>query len=598
MAPDSAVAATDSVVAESTDDSTNVGLWNQQFQLAQFSRENSHPHSYARAAAVASKNTQMPILMAGDIALQMVRGEMASTNTSGEHATPARSTGANAIEKRERREEERQRHINEDINHQFWTALDFSGQGIRNISPKIVNYNFLQKLYLNHNMLTSIPKCITKLMQVRVLDLSGNQISEIPPEMGMMYNLRVLLLFDNHIRNIPAELGTLFQLQFLGIVGNPWVDENEMLKNVLIQEGTRGLVEHLRDKSLVDPLPVSRQWVEVDSVTKKENQISLMSYNTLCDQYATPQMYGYTPSWALNWDYRSRLLVEEVVERDMDIICLQEVNTVALETIWLPILTRLNYGVVFYAKTRARTMAKQSESKVVDGCATFYKIQKFQLIEKYPIEYNSKALLKDDLKKSTDIFNRVMTRDNIAILSVFESLDTHKQFLVANTHLHWDPALNDVKLVQTALLLEETEVIARKYARKNGDGDLKKVPVIIAGDFNSTAESGVVQLFNQSSVPAAHIDMEGHSYGNFTEHGIKHNLSLKSAYSEDTQLPFTNYTPAFVEVIDYIVYTTPTLKVNAVLGEVDSQYTKKYIGFPNAHHPSDHISIAARFELI
>lgn len=32
-----------------------------------------------------------------------------------------------------------------------------------------------------------------------------------------------------------------------------------------------------------------------------------MCYNVLCDKYATRQMYGYCPSWALNWDYRKKV---------------------------------------------------------------------------------------------------------------------------------------------------------------------------------------------------------------------------------------------------------------------------------------------------
>lgn len=32
-----------------------------------------------------------------------------------------------------------------------------------------------------------------------------------------------------------------------------------------------------------------------------------MCYNVLCDKYATRNMYGYCPSWALNWEYRKKV---------------------------------------------------------------------------------------------------------------------------------------------------------------------------------------------------------------------------------------------------------------------------------------------------
>ena len=48
-----------------------------------------------------------------------------------------------------------------------------------------------------------------------------------------------------------------------------------------------------------------------------------MCYNVLCEKYATQQMYGYCPSWALSWEYRKKGIVEEITAGDADIISLQ-----------------------------------------------------------------------------------------------------------------------------------------------------------------------------------------------------------------------------------------------------------------------------------
>ncbi len=48
-----------------------------------------------------------------------------------------------------------------------------------------------------------------------------------------------------------------------------------------------------------------------------------MSYNVLCDKYATRQMYGYCPSWALTWEYRKEALLKEIIDSTADIIALQ-----------------------------------------------------------------------------------------------------------------------------------------------------------------------------------------------------------------------------------------------------------------------------------
>ena len=48
-----------------------------------------------------------------------------------------------------------------------------------------------------------------------------------------------------------------------------------------------------------------------------------MSFNVLCDKYATQQLYGYCPSWAMNWDYRKSEIIKEIVQYNADILSLQ-----------------------------------------------------------------------------------------------------------------------------------------------------------------------------------------------------------------------------------------------------------------------------------
>ena len=50
---------------------------------------------------------------------------------------------------------------------------------------------------------------------------------------------------------------------------------------------------------------------------------TVMCYNVLCDKYATRQLYGYCPSWALNWEYRKKGIIEEIRHYSADIISLQ-----------------------------------------------------------------------------------------------------------------------------------------------------------------------------------------------------------------------------------------------------------------------------------
>ena len=50
---------------------------------------------------------------------------------------------------------------------------------------------------------------------------------------------------------------------------------------------------------------------------------SVMCYNVLCDKYCTRQIYGYCPSWALDWEYRKTAILKEILHYEADILGLQ-----------------------------------------------------------------------------------------------------------------------------------------------------------------------------------------------------------------------------------------------------------------------------------
>lgn len=229
---------------------------------------------------------------------------------------------------------------------------------------------------------------------------------------------------------------------------------------------------------------------------------------------------------------------------------------------------------------------------------------RYQLVEKQLIEYSAVAMQRPDFKKTDDMFNRVLGRSDIAVVTLFENKETGTRFIIANTHIHWNSQYSDVKLVQVALLIDEIEKIAANFARYPPPrpptpgsptsarppptySDGTKIPLIVAGDFNSVPSSGVYEFLSTGAVAPDHPDFMSHMYGNYTTDGPKHRLGLKSAYQGIGELPLTNYTPAFFGVLDYIWYSTNNLAVNSVLGEVDQGYLSKVVGFPNAHFPSE-----------
>nr|CAG8435066.1 7323_t:CDS:2 [Entrophospora candida] len=537
--------------------------WQQQLNYAQLSRRSSSPHHHARKAAVAARNNN-----------NIGSSAIAITDPNNPNKPPING---------------------------FLTKRDING-GVRlkNISRELFQYNFLTTLYIGYNDLTHISPEIGKLKNLILLDISGNKLAILPPELGMLTSLKNLLLFDNMIVTLPFELGTLYQLEILGLEGNPI---NDTIKNLLQKEGTSSVISFLRDNCQVPPRPMKREWIRIESENTGRDRgdiFTLICYNILARKYATTQTYGYTPSWALDWDYRKELIIQEVMTYDSDIICFQEVDTSQYEEYFRDSFFKLGgYDSVYWPKSRAKTMS-DSERKSVDGCATFFKASKFQLIDKQLIEFNQVALQRAD-KKTEDMINRVITKDNIAIVTLLENKETHDLIIVGNCHIHWDPLFADVKLVQVAMLMDELDKLCQKwfnmYNSNSNWPSPHKISTIICGDFNSTPDSGVYEFLSRGSIGQDHTDFGNHIYGSLTSDGLSHKYPLKSAYSNIEELPFTNFTPTFTGVIDYIWYSTNTLNVTKLLGGVDEEYISKIVGFPNAHFPSDHIIISTEFRV-
>ncbi|CAG8501267.1 11503_t:CDS:2 [Acaulospora colombiana] len=553
--------------------------WQQQLNYAQISRQSASPHHHARQAAVVARNCNL-----GSSAI-------AITDPNNPNKPPV-----NGVQTKKEINGDRQ-----DSLHQQWMIIDLGGMGLKNISKELFQYKFLTTLYINHNNLTYISPEISKLRSLVLLDMSGNKLSDIPPEVGMLTNLRDLLLFDNNLVSLPYELGTLYKLETLGIEGNPISD---LFKNLLQKEGTSAVISYLRDNCQVPPYPMERDWImlENEPASGDRDTFTLLCYNILCDKYATTQLYGYTPSWALSWDYRKDRIANEVLNYNADIVCLQEVNSSQYEDYFKEVYSkRGDYDSVYWQKSRAKTMSDQ-ERKSVDGCATFFKASKYRLIDKQLIEFNQVALQRPDIKKTEDMFNRVITKDNIAVVTLLENKSSLSRIIVVNCHIHWDPSYADVKLVQVAMLMDELDKLAHRWCTLPSQSpynysDPHKISTIICGDFNSTPDSGVYEFLSRGTIGQDHGDFGDHIYGSYTSEGLSHKLSLKSSYSNIEELPFTHFTPSFTGVIDYIWYSTNTLTVTGLLGGVDREYLSKMVGFPNAHFPSDHLLILAEFRV-
>lgn len=376
------------------------------------------------------------------------------------------------------------------------------------------------------------------------------------------------------------------------------------------------------------PCPPRRSLVRITpaapSVTR--GRFTLLSYNLLADLYATPEQFGYCPTWALSWPYRRVNLLKELLAYDADVMCLQEVQSNHFAEFLAPELSKAGYTAIYKKKT---TEMYTRNAYAIDGCATFFRRDRFSLVKKYEVEFNKAALsladaLPAEQKKSA--LNRLL-KDNVALIAVLEALEPHRPFAdggagaggaaaprrqlvcVANTHIHSNPELNDVKLWQVHTLLKGLEKIAASA----------DIPMLVAGDFNATPGSAAHSLLVRGAVGESHPELANDPLGILRPAAkLQHQLPLASAYAAVAAAPdddhaaqrqrrrldpatgeprFTNLTRDFKGTLDYVLYTTDSLVPSAALELPDESETRTRTnaGLPNDHWSSDHVALMVEF---
>lgn len=256
-------------------------------------------------------------------------------------------------------------------------GLDFGNSRILFLHEDLVlKFNFITFLNLNGNLLSNFPRefCL-KLPFLKALNLSNNKLRYLPNEIGYLTNLEQLLLVNNFLTEIPLEIGRLFRLKELNFQGNPISFPPPHICNL----GFETVITYLRENMPSGPRPPERKFVSKSNssfnLLDENNKVRVLTYNILADMYATPEMYYYCPSWALNWERRKKLIMEEILKYNCDIICLQEMEASQFTEYFEPELQKQGYLGIFIPKSRVRVNSDWG----VDGCATFYRMSKYNL---------------------------------------------------------------------------------------------------------------------------------------------------------------------------------------------------------------------------
>uniref|UniRef100_A0A452Y901 Endonuclease/exonuclease/phosphatase domain-containing protein n=1 Tax=Aegilops tauschii subsp. strangulata TaxID=200361 RepID=A0A452Y901_AEGTS len=146
------------------------------------------------------------------------------------------------------------------------------------------------------------------------------------------------------------------------------------------------------------PTPTPRRLIQVngdvlghldmDSQSSSFGTFTVLSYNILADAYATSDAYSYCPTWALSWTYRRQNLMREIIGYHADIICLQEVQLNHFEDFFAPEFDKHGYQALYKKRT---TEVYAGVPHAIDGCATFFRRDRFSHVKKYEVEFNKAA---------------------------------------------------------------------------------------------------------------------------------------------------------------------------------------------------------------
>ncbi|XP_053701249.1 protein angel homolog 1 [Synchiropus splendidus] len=210
-----------------------------------------------------------------------------------------------------------------------------------------------------------------------------------------------------------------------------------------------------------------------DSSTQPEASLdfTVMSYNILAQDLleAHEELYLHCPLEVLDWNYRFKILLQEIQRSLPDILCLQEVQENHYYDQLCPALMQMGYTCVFKCRTGAKT----------DGCATCYRGSLFTEVS---------ASLLDFHRPETGLLDR----HNVAVVLLLEPSASHPEsprLCVGNTHLLFNPSRGDVKLAQLGLLLAEVHHLSKSCRDED-----RRCDVVLCGDFNAVPHSPLYQL--------------------------------------------------------------------------------------------------------
>jgi len=311
--------------------------------------------------------------------------------------------------------------------------------------------------------------------------------------------------------------------------------------------------------------------------------------------------FAYCAPTSLLTSSRIPRIIETIGRTNSDIVCLQELDTVTLPLIEKGIANRLSTAVYSINESLPAR----------DGCGVFYNPLVFQVTDTRSVKLadlldkhlsslgNHTRNTNSAISLSRAMYREVREKQNMAIFAQLKHIDSGRELTIVSSHLYWDPAYPDIKLLQAYMLAQESSEISPYQ------------PIVVGADLNSIPQSsGVYELLMGSGkVPRTHPDhpvtIRSSKKGNLE--GVSpdavpdlinpkpFNSAMKLFIGNEPL--FTNYTTTFKGCLDYVMMRGD---LRVVGGEQlpDESVLAKEVALPNSIYPSDHLPITVDIEFI
>lgn len=283
--------------------------------------------------------------------------------------------------------------------------------------------------------------------------------------------------------------------------------------------------------------------------------LHVVQFNILADGLSAkePQQGGFAdvPRDALEWNYRSKRLVEELFRHDVlpDIVAMQEVDH--YEDWFEPVMHSLGYKGHFLSKPNS-TCRRSLDPSLSDGCALFWRDDRLTLETVDDVVYD---------KPEGGKFNQV------AILATLRIMGLASPIAVAVTHLRAakTPEGEQTRRFQAQQLLERLSA--------------KGLPSVVASDLNAASVRGTATAYS----PEAYSTM------------VMHPLALRSAYAQvlGEEPQYTTWKrkrgKEVRHTIDYLFASESIRPLRVLLPPAEEDIDVERL--PGWRYPSDHIAL-------